>query len=94
MDPIPDCAHYYLSGSSGDPAFRKKLFHFFKANFTAIHNIPETSPYADYLASFIFGVILTNLEYWYEHKESITMQEVITLTYRLIGNGLLSFEFS
>lgn len=80
----------HLCGSSGDPAFRKKLFDFFKPNFIAIHNIPEHFPYADYLSSFVFAIILTNLEYWYEHKDSISMQEVITLTYKLVGKGLIN----
>lgn len=84
---------YHLSGASGDPAFRKKLYNLFKINFINIHDIPENSPYADYLASFVFAIILNNLEYWFEHKDSITMQEVITLSYKLIGSGLLNHFF-
>lgn len=84
---------YHLSGPSGDPAFRKKLYHLFKINFTDMHDIPENSPYADYLSSFVFAVILNNMEYWFEHKDSITMQEVITLTYKLMGNGLTNRFF-
>lgn len=80
---------YHLSGTSGDPAFRKKLYHLFKQNFLSMHEIPESSPYADYLSSFVFAMILNNLEYWCEHKDTITMQEVITLSYKLIGNGLI-----
>lgn len=83
----------HLCGSSGDPGFRKKLFALFKMNFITIHKIPENYPYADYLSSFVFAIILTNLEYWYEHKDTITMQEVITLTYQLIGDGLLNHSF-
>lgn len=79
---------YHLSGPSGDPAFRKKLYHLFKMNFVELHQIPESSPYADYLSSFFFSLILNNLEYWFEHKESITIQEVVTLSYQILGNGL------
>lgn len=84
---------YYLSGPSGDPAFRKKLYHLFKPTFMTMHAIPENSPYADYLSSFVFAVILNNLEYWFEHKDSITMQEVVVLTYKLMGNGLTNHFF-
>lgn len=78
----------HLLGSSGDPAFRKRLFELFKPHFTSMHNIPEDSPYADYLASFVFAIISSNLEYWFEHKNSITLQEVIAFTYKLMENGL------
>lgn len=79
---------YHLSGSSGEPAFRKKLFALFKASFMSLHNIPENSPYADYLSCLVFAIILNNVEYWFEHKDTITIQEVIVLTYKLIGDGL------
>ena len=79
---------YHLSGSSGNPAFRKKLYKLFKANFTIMHEIPENSPHADYFSAFIFAVIMNNLEYWFEHQDSISMKEVITLSYKLLGDGL------
>lgn len=84
---------YHLSGPSGDPAFRKKLYQLFKINFMDMHSIPEDSPYAEFLSSFIFAIILNNLDYWFEHKDSITMQEVITLSYKLIGSNLSSHFF-
>lgn len=73
----------YLSGSSGDPAFRENLFLIFKPIFIEMHNIPKDSPYADYLAYSVFSLILNNLEYWFKHKASITMEEIIALTYKL-----------
>lgn len=79
---------YHLSGPSGDAGFRKKLFTFFKAAFLDIHDIPADSHYADYLASLVFTIILNNMEYCYEHPEDITIQEVISLTYQLLGEGL------
>lgn len=83
----------HLLGSSGDPSFRKKMFDLFKTQFMVIHNIPDDFPYADYFASFVFAAISSNLEYWFEHRDSITMQEVITLTYKLIGNSLENHFF-
>lgn len=79
---------YHLSAGLGNPTFRKKLYALFKSTFLTLHNIPESSPYADYLTSFVFAVILNNLEYWYEHRDTLTMEEVIVLTYKLMGDSL------
>lgn len=84
---------YYLTGSLGDPSFRKKLYCLFKSSFLALHNITTDSPYADYLASLVFSIILNNLEYWYEHKNTLTLEKIIVLTYNLIGNNLINHNF-
>ncbi|MBQ7841455.1 MAG: TetR/AcrR family transcriptional regulator [Lachnospiraceae bacterium] len=83
----------HLLGASGDPSFRQKMFDLFKIKFLFMHNIPEDYPYADYLVSFVFAIISNDLEYWYQHRDSITMHEVITLTYKLIGSGLENHFF-
>lgn len=84
---------YRLSCTAGDPSFRRKLFAIFKTNFMVIHKIPENSHYADYLSSFVFAIILNALKYWWEHKDSISIQEITVLTYKAIGEWLSNHFF-
>lgn len=84
---------YHLSGPSVDSSFRKKLYCLFKSTFLSLHNVTTEMPYADYLASFVFAIILNNLEYWYEHKDTLSMEEIVSLTYKLIGDSLTNNNF-
>ena len=78
----------HLTGSCGDPEFRKKLEEKLRPIFLSMINVPADLPMTDYLFTFAVSTILTNLHYWYDHQEIFTLQQVAEMSLSVVGGGV------
>ena len=78
----------HLTGSCGDPEFRKKLEEKLRSFFLSMINVPADLPMTDYLFTFAVSTILTNLHYWHDHQEIFTLQQVAEMSLSVVGGGV------
>ena len=78
---------YYLTGSQGDPTFKDKLRELFRPFFMMHGMMSGESLEQDYVFTVMFTMMQTNLNYWYGHQDSCTLQEVLAMSKKLIGKG-------
>lgn len=84
-------AIYHLTSPTGDPGFRDQLrqqmlHHFSGLSFVAGHSLE-----LDYLFNFVFTNILANLNFWYEHRQEYSLEQIAELSKTLISKGITDY---
>lgn len=82
---------YHLTGPNGDANFRSKLRERMRLRFSSLSVSRYPSLTLEYLFSFVFSCILSNLNFWYEHQEECSLEQVCGLSKQLISDGMLMF---
>ena len=70
---------YYLSRY--DPALNQKLAPIMQPVFMAMFVGKEPPEFSDYLYTMAASVAMTNLTYWYEHREQYALEELVRIMY-------------
>lgn len=80
-----------LLGPYGDPDFLKELKVYIKK---AVHEkleIPKDDIDTEIFIEMGSASVISMLNYWYEHRDMISIQEVISISSRFIQNGLMPY---
>lgn len=72
-------------------SFRRHLFEMVKPIFMKINNITEMTAKTEYMLSFVFNIMLHNVDYCYNHQNEITLREAIEYTNEIISPGIQNF---
>ena len=79
---------YYLSR---DPGFQSRMLDTFKPHLQRVSRLPDDSPKLDFLLTLLPANMLTAIRYWFEHKESYSIQELVGMVQKLLYYGLAKF---
>lgn len=82
---------YHLTGPNGDANFRGKLRERMRLRFSSLSAGRYSSLTSEYLFSYIFSCILSNLNFWYEHQEACSLEQVCGWSRKLISDGMLMY---
>ena len=82
---------YHLTGPNGDANFRNKLREQMRLRFLSLSVCKYPSLTSEYLFSFIFSCILSNLNFWCEHQEDCSLEQLCGLSKQLISGGMLMY---
>lgn len=80
-----------LLGPYGDPAFLKELKVYIK---TVVHeklNVPEDDTDTEILIEMGSAAVISMLNYWYEHRDTMSIEEVVNVSSRFLQNGLMPY---
>lgn len=80
-----------LLGPYGDPSFLKELKACIK---TVIHeklNVPEDDTDTEILIEMGSAAVISMLTYWYEHRDTISIEETVNVSSRFMQNGLMPY---
>ncbi len=80
-----------LLGPYGDPDFLKELKVYIKKTVREKLEIPEEDINTEIFIEMGSASVISMLNYWYEHREAISIQEVISISSRFIQNGLMPY---
>lgn len=81
----------HLTSPRGDVHFRNKLQEQLRAQFSSFEVGHKYSLASEYLFSFMFSCILSNLNFWYEHQEECTLEQICLMSKQLISNGVAGY---
>lgn len=84
-------AIYHLTSPNGDSRFRSKLREQMLLYFSRFAFSTEHSLEAEYLFNFIFTNILANLNFWYEHREEYTLEQIVDFSKQLVSEGIAEY---
>lgn len=71
---------YYLTNVRGDSHFKDKLYNWLRVQAEELLPVPQNPLAFDYLLTLIFTIILTNINYCYEHREEDNLKELTALS--------------
>lgn len=81
----------HLTSPCGDLNFKHKLQEQLRQNFSRFAFGGKPSLASEYLFSFMFSCILSNLNFWYEHREECTLEQVCLMSKQMISGGIVSY---
>lgn len=82
---------YHLTSPNGDIFFRNKLKEQVQLHFNSLGFAKNTSLATEYLFNFMFSCILSNLNFWYEHQNECSLEQICNMCKQMISSGLLQF---
>ena len=90
---LKDCATMicHLTSPRGDVNFRNKLQEKLREQFSRFEVGRKYSLASEYLFSFMFSCILSNLNFWYEHQEEYTLEQICLMSKQLISIGVSGY---
>lgn len=80
-----------LLGPHGDPSFLKEIKSRVKSIIHEIFDIPTDNTETEILIEMGYAAVLAMLNYWYEHREEMTIEEVIDIGSQFMQKGLLTY---
>jgi AcrR family transcriptional regulator len=87
MEQYADKLYRLLNHSKG-ASFKKRLLREIHAQIERNTNLTKHDIRTDFFKHFISSVMLMNFNFWYTHKDSISLAEVIALGQELMAEGL------
>ena len=90
---LKDCAPMicHLTSPRGDVHFRNKLQEKLREQFSRFEVGRKHSLASEYLFSFMFSCILSNLNFWYEHQEECTLEQICLMSKQMISIGIYGY---
>ena len=77
-----------LFGQNGDSTFTAKARELLKATIAKYLDLPEDDMQLELTVMIIYSCVFSILNYWYTHKDTVSLQEVMTLGRSILQNGL------
>lgn len=82
---------YHLTSPRGDVDFKNKLKEQIRKRFSQFGFVHEYSLTSEYLFNFMFSCILSNLNFWYEHKEECTLEQICSMSKQMVSGGVIRY---
>lgn len=80
-----------LLGPHGDPSFLKEIKSRVRVIMQEMFDIPTDDIETEILLEMGYAAVLSMLNYWYEHRDKMTIEEVIDISSQFLQHGLLSY---
>lgn len=82
---------YYLTGPNGDVNFRNKLQEQMRLRFTGLSVGSNHSLSSEYIFNYIFSCLLSNMNFWYEHQEECSLEQICSMSKQLVSEGMIKY---
>lgn len=86
-----DKLYHLFHGSRGDQ-FKRFFTENLGEEIKLMYGLSDSMENVDYYATVMGSILLTNLTYWYEHREQYTFQEINAKAQVIIGKGLREIQ--
>lgn len=82
-----DKLYHLFHGSRGDQ-FKRIFTNTLGEEIKLMYGLPDSMENVEYYATLMGSILMTNLTYWYEHKDQNSFQEINAMAQVVIGDGL------
>lgn len=79
-----------LLSEKGDPAFSNKIKSTLKPFIQANFSLPTDNKKADIIFEFTISGFINTFSYWYNNKESVSINDIIQTIYSISSNGMFT----
>ena len=76
---------YYLFGKNCSPDVKNTLVERMAPLFYTLTGREQNAPESEYYLRILFEVLITNLCFWYEHREQFTLQDIARMSYPILA---------
>lgn len=86
-----DKLHRLLNSSSGE-GLKKQLLVNLRENMMIMFDMSDSQEDFDYYVTFVGTMMVMNLNYWYEHQDKYTYQEISAKGQAIVEDGLMKLQ--
>lgn len=83
---------YRLLNCSSGEGLKKQLMENLRVNMSIMFDLPDFQEDADYYVTFVGTLMLMNLNYWYEHRDQYTYQQISAKGQAIVEDGLMKLQ--